>query len=316
MRGKLLVRVLIVLLAALLIYRIYARVQTHRVPRDLCRAQMELLATADINYMYQNEGAIAPDLATLLDFADLPDSVGVCPLIWAEGIPESIYFYDPKLALGSQFAISCNNLERHGGVVGGFVEKEYPDSLFLEPDWAVTYRRMAYLEYAEARRLDASRSNLVRVSEEQATYLGNRYPLVLRPAELADLSINTVDMVDPMGGEYVFETQPDTTYVFYQNPGRRGRARGDSVVVQTYKFVGWTTSDPETSRIQVYYSHPLRFPSRAEGAGTGDNDLLVVERLWDVSALGTLQTDRREVDLLDGPRWDILMQLRASENGQ
>jgi hypothetical protein len=51
MKGKLLVRVLIVLLAALLIYRIYDRVQSHRIPRDLCRVHLQTLADASINYM-------------------------------------------------------------------------------------------------------------------------------------------------------------------------------------------------------------------------------------------------------------------------
>src|SRR5512136_2058848 len=126
MRSKLLVRVLIVLLTALLLYRIYDRVQSHRIPRDLCRSQMEALAIADINYMYDNEGFIAQDLPALLAYAGLPDSFAVCPLYWSEGLRDSSYFYDPKLALGSQFAVSCNYIERHGGVVGGFVEKEFP----------------------------------------------------------------------------------------------------------------------------------------------------------------------------------------------
>lgn len=313
MRGKLLVRVLIVILAALLVFRIYDRVQSHRIPRDLCRAHMETLAWADINYMYQNDGSIAPDLPALLEFAGLPESVATCPTIWAQGITDSMYFYDPKLALGSQFAISCNNLERHGGIVGGFIEKDFPDSLFVESDWADTFRRMAFLEYAEMRRTDASRSNLVRVSEEEAAYLGNRYPSVLRPVDPVELGLNLDEMVDPLGGEYVFETVPDTAYVFYQNPGRRGRARGDSVVVQTWKFVGYVTSDPETSRVEIFYRHPLRFPSRAEGAGSGDNDRLMVVRYWDVSDLGTLRTDEREVDLLDQKTWDFLQTLDLSE---
>ncbi len=313
MRGKLLVRVLIVILAALLVFRIYDRVQSHRIPRDLCRTHMETLAWADINYMYSHDGAIAEDLPALLEFAGLPESVATCPTIWAQGIRDSMYFYDPKLALGSQFAISCNNLERHGGLVGGFVEKEFPDSLFMEADWASTFRRMAFLEYAEMRRTDVSRSNLVRVSEEEAAYLGNRYPSVLEPADPAALGLNLDEMKDPLGGEYVFETVPDTTYVFYQNPGRRGRARGDSVVVQTWKFVGYVTSDPETSRVEIFYRHPLRFPSRAEGAGSGDNDRLLVVRYWDVSDLGTLRTDEREVDLLDQKTWDFLQTLDLSE---
>jgi hypothetical protein len=312
MRSKLLVRVLIVLLTALLLYRIYARVQSHRIPRDFCRAQMETLAIADINFMYANDGAIAEDLPTLLTFAGLPDSFRVCPLNWNQGLVDSSYYYDPKLALGSQFAISCNYLERHGGVVGGFVEKEFPDSLFLEPDWAPTFRRMAFLEYAIMQRTDASRANLIRVSEEQATFLGNRYPLVFRPADLQTLGLSQADMIEPLGGEYQFEAQPDTTYVFYQFPERRGRARGDSVVVETWKFVGWATSNPESSRVEVYYQRPLRLPSLVEGAGPGDNDKLVVLRLWDLSELGTLQPDIREVDLLDTPRWDVLQQIRAS----
>lgn len=316
MRSKVLVRVLIVILAALLIYRIYARVQTHRVPRDLCRNHIETLAWTGINYMYANDGSIAPDLQTLLDFGALPESVASCPTIWDQGITDSLYFYDPKLALGSQFAISCNNLERHGGAVGGFVEKEFPDSLFLEPDWSPTFRRTAFLEYAQMRRTDASRANLVRVSEEQATFLGNRYPLVLHPADLATLGLSATEMVDPLGGEYQFEIQPDTTYVFYQFPDRRGRARGDSVVVDTWKFVGWVTSDPEVSRIEVFYKHPLTFPSRAEGAGPGDMDRLMVVRLWDVSPLGTLQVDERELDLNDLPRWELLQSIQAQPQAQ
>jgi hypothetical protein len=312
MRSKLLVRVLIVLLTALLLYRIYDRVQSHRIPRDLCRSQMEALAVAEINYMYDNEGNIAQDLPTLLEYAGLPDSLAICPLYWAEGLTDSNYFYDPKLALGSQFAISCNYIERHGGVVGGFVEKEYPDSLFLEPDWSPTFRRMAYLEYATMQRTEASRANLTRVSEEEASFLGNRYPLVFRPVDLQTLGLNMDEMVDPLGGEYLYEIQPDTSYVFYQNPDRRGRARGDSVVVQTWKFVAWTTSDPDSSRVEVFYRRPLNLPSIAEGAGPGDNDMLVVNRVWDVSELGTPQTDMREVDLLGDPRWTILMQIRAS----
>lgn len=313
MKGKLLVRVLIVLLAALLIYRIYDRVQSHRIPRDLCRVHLQTLADASINYMYSNEGSIAPDLPSLLEFAGLPESVGVCPSVWAQGFPESLYFYDPKLALGSQFAISCNNIERHGGVVGGLVEKEYPDSLFSEADWAPTFRRIAFAEYAELQRYDASRANLVRVCEEQASYLGNRYPWVLLPAELSVLNVSTAELVDPLGGDYVFETIPDTTYVFYQNPDRRGGARGDSVVVETFAFVGYTTADPEVSRVEVFFRRPLRFPSRADGALSSDTDRLIVIRRWDVSELGTQRVDEREVDLIDLSHWDFLQQFRAQQ---
>ncbi len=316
MKGKLLVRVLIVLLAALLIYRIYHRVEMHRIPRDLCRTHLQELAYAGIDYMYANSGAIAPDLASLLEFADLPESVAVCPSIWAdESLRDSLYFYDPKLALGSQFAISCNNLERHGGVVAGFVEKEYPDSLFLEADWAPTFRRMAFLEYAQLRRTDASRANLVRVAEEQAAFLGNRYPLVLEPVGLEGLNVSIEQMIDPLGGEYVFEAVPDTLYTFYQFPDRRGRARGDSVSVQTWVFVGYATSDPEVSRVEVFFKHPLRLPSRADGATAMDTDRIVVLRRWDVSELGTQRVDEREVDLLDSPRWDFLLDYR-SQNTQ
>jgi hypothetical protein len=312
MRSKLLVRVLIVLLTALLLYRIYARVQSHRIPRDLCRSQMETLAIADINYMYQHDGTIAADLPALLQYAGLPDSFGVCPLNWAEGLTDSGYYYDPKLALGSQFAISCNFLERHGGVVGGFVEKEFPDSLFMEADWAPTFRRMAFLEYATMQRTEASRSNLVRISEEEATFLGNRYPLVFRPSTPENLELNLAEMTDPLGGEYQFEILPDTAYTFYQFPDRRGRARGDSVVVETWSFAAWTTSDPESSRVEIYYQRPIRLPSLAEGAGPADNDKLVVLRVWDISDLGTPQPDIREVDLLDAPRWEVLQQIRES----
>ncbi|MDM7992857.1 MAG: hypothetical protein QUS11_06040 [Candidatus Fermentibacter sp.] len=312
MKGKFLVRVLIVILAALLIYRIYDRVQSHRIPRDLCRSHLQELATAEIDYMYNNDGGIAPDLASLLEYAGLPDSVGVCPSIWVEEeLRDSTYYYDPKLALGSQFAISCNNLERHGGVVGGLVEKEFPDSLFMEADWAPTFRRVAFATYAENRRIDASRANLVRVCEEQAAYLGNRYPWVLLPADLSALEISTAELVDPMGGEYVFETQPDTTYVFYQNPDRRGRPRGDSVVVETFRFVGYTTSSPEVSRVEVFFRRPLNFPSRADGALSSDVDRLLVIRRWDVSELGTQRVDEREVDLIDLPRWQFLQEYEA-----
>lgn len=307
MKGKLLVRVVIVLLAALLIYRIYDRVESHRIPRDLCRTHLQLLADAGVRYMYDNDGAIAADLPALLEYASLPESVAVCPVIWAnEELRDSTYFYDPKLALGTQFAISCNNLERHGGVVAGLVEKEFPDSVFVEADWAETYTRMAFLEYAEMRRLDASRSNLVRVVEEQASYLANRYPSTFVPADLSLLNVNTSEMTDPLGGEYVFESIPDTAYVFYQFPDRRGRARGDSVVVQTYTFVGYSTSDPEVSRVEVAYNHPVRLPSRAEGALVADVDKLLVIRRWDVTELGTQRVDIREVDLLDSPRWEFL----------
>jgi hypothetical protein len=307
MNGKLLVRVVIVLLAALLIYRIYDRVESHRVPRDLCRAHLQLLADAGVRYMYENDGAIAADLPALVAYASLPESVAFCPIIWAnEELRDSMYFYDPKLALGTQFAISCNNLERHGGVVAGLVEKEFPDSVFVEADWAETYTRMAFLEYAEMRRLDASRSNLVRVVEEQASFLANRYPSTFVPADLSLLNVNTSEMVDPLGGEYVFESIPDTAYVFYEFPDRRGRARGDSVVVQTYAFVGYSTSDPEVSRVEVAYYHPVRLPSRAEGALATDVDKLLVIRRWDVTELGTQRVDIREVDLLDSPRWEFL----------
>lgn len=312
MKGKLLVRLLIVLLAALLIYRIYDRVQSHRIPRDLCREHLQQLATAGINYMYSHDGEIAPDLPSLLEYSSLPESTAVCPSIWVqEELHDSLYFYDPKLALGSQFAISCNNMERHGGVVGGLVEKEFPDSLFLEADWAPTFRRMAFVEYAELRRTDASRANLVRVCEEQAAFLANRYPWVLEPANLVDLAVSTAEMVDPLGGEYVFETIPDTTYVFYQNPGSRGRARGDSVVVEAFAFIGYATSDPENSRVEVFFRRPLRFPSRADGALSSDTDRLIVLRRWDVSELGTQRVDEREVDLIDLPRWEFLQQFRA-----
>lgn len=312
MKGKLLVRVLIVLLAALLIYRIYDRVQSQRIPRDLCRVHLQELATAEIDYMYNNEGAIAPDLPALLEYASLPESVAVCPSIWAnEALRDSMYLYDPKLALGSQFAISCNNIERHGGVVGGLIEKEYPDSLFMEADWAPTFRRVAFAEYAEMRRMSASRANLVRVCEEQAAYLGNRYPWVLTPAELSNLEISTTELVDPMGGEYRFETIPDTTYVFYQHPDRRGRARGDSVVIETFTFIGYTTSDPEVSKVEVSFRHPLTFPSRPDGALSLDVDQMMVIRRWDVSELGTQRVDLRDLNLIDIARWDFLTEFRA-----
>lgn len=313
MGSKVLVRVLIVLLAALLIFRIHQRVEMYRVPRENCRVQMISLAEANIDHMYLYEGAPAPTIDSLLVFAGFPDSAAVCPSIRAAGYTDSIYHYDAKLALGTQFAISCPNIDRHGGVVGGLVDKDYPDSLFREADWMETFQRIPFPEYAQNRRIDVSRSALVRVSEEQASYLANRYPVVLKPSEVENLDINVFELSDPLGGEYVFETIEDTLLTFWQYPDRRGRARGDSLNVQTWRFVAYTTSDPDTSRVEVYYHQPLNFPSRAEGALPGDNDNITLVRHWDYTALGYLKTELREVDLLEEPKWEMLVERHSPE---
>ena len=52
--------------------------------------------------------------------------IAVCPSLWEAGFYDSVYSYDPKLALGSQFSLSCPNIDRHGGVVGGLIEKDFP----------------------------------------------------------------------------------------------------------------------------------------------------------------------------------------------
>ncbi|MCD4700986.1 MAG: hypothetical protein K8S24_03925 [Candidatus Aegiribacteria sp.] len=456
MRSKILVRILIVLLAAFLIFRIHQRVETYRVPRGFCQSQIRTLAEANIQHMFEMEGIPAPDLDSLLSYAKengyfdtsisndsitvsfrngntnrvlipdewnnlwnatavqgiedeldslqnahsdiervisnhentlgfsidslvtlreeyilehsiieedddedimtlgeyFDDSLGfnaqslidtevevaafivyttstlqnfndiiaparrdsvssivaaVCPSIWAVGYYDSVYIYDAKLALGTQFALSCPNIERHGGIVGGFVEKDYPDSMFMEPDWSETQFVYSFPEYGTMRRLQASRANLIRMAEEEAAYLAQRYPLVIIPKQPENLEFSIDELIDPIGGEYVFEVIPDTTYIFYENPdGQTSRTRGDSVLVQTMKFVGYTTADPETSRVEVYFSHPMRFPSRADGAIAGSNDRVSVIMFWKRSELGTIQIDEREVDLLDEPTWDFV----------
>ena len=462
MRSKILVRILIVLLAAFLIFRIHQRVETYRVPRDLCRSQMNSIAEAGIEHMYLNEGSPAPDLDSLLAYAEMkgyfdasirgdsvfvlfsdgtlrselvpmewqalwdpsavadielelgefqaereqisdeildierelgfsldslitvreawvlehpaetvpdqdlddstvvltpvelfndsigfdPDSLlqveselgavvdslgsilrdfetvtaparmdsvaaltaGVCPSVWASGHFDSTYSYDAKLALGTQFSISCPNIDRHGGVVGGLVESDYPDTLFLEADWSENQTVYAFPYYAEKRRMQVSRANLIRAAEEQAAYLAQRYPMVIVPKDPGDLEVHIDELIDPMGGSYVFEVIPDSTYRFYENPeGRTPRARGDSISVETFRFVAYTTADPDVSRVEVYFSAPLSFPSRADGAFAGMNDMVTVTMFWDLSELGSIQIDEREVDLLDLPRWEFLM---------
>jgi hypothetical protein len=458
MRSKILVRILIVLLAAFLIFRIHQRVETYRVPREFCQAQIRTLAEANIQHMFDSEGIPAPDLDSLLTYAKengffetsmsndsitvifrngntrqvlipiewknlwnatavqninekldalrnahtdivqeisnqenqlgftldslivireeyileyrvieeedeedeniltpeeyfddslgfnaqtmidtevnlvasidsittvllnfnntiapaLKDSVSsivaaVCPSVWEVGYFDSVYIYDSKLALGTQFAISCPNHDRHGGVVGGFIEKDYPDSMFLEPDWSETQFVYSFPEYAAMRRLQASRANLIRMAEEEAAYLAQRYPLVITPKQPENLEISIDELIDPLGGEYVFDVIPDTLYTYYENPeGRTARARGDSVIVQSMKFVAYTTADPEVSRVEVFFSHPMTFPSRADGATPGRNDNVTVLMNWKRSELGTIQIDEREVDLLDEPTWDFV----------
>jgi hypothetical protein len=464
MRSKILVRILIVLLAAFLIFRIHQRVETYRVPREFCRSQISTLAEANIQHMFEMEGIPAPNLDSLLTYAkekgyfetslsedsitvsfrngnikqvlipnkwknlwnitaiqgieaDLEvlrdeysnieqticnlessqglsldslvvlreeyiteyalieiengdeeiltageffdDSIGfnaqslidtevslaasidsvisviqnfnniivparmdsvssivaaVCPSVWQAGFYDSVYTYDPKLALGTQFSISCPNHERHGGIVGGFVEKDFPDSLFMEPDWSETQVVYSFPEYGEMRRILASRANLIRTAEEEAAYLAQRYPSVITPKDPGDLEISIDNLIDPLGGEYVFEVIPDTTYIFYEFPdGRTARARGDSIMVQTMRFVGYTTADPDTSRVEVFFSHPMTFPSRAEGASPGMNDHVTVIMFWDRSELGRLQIDEREVDLLDELTW-VFVKSKFGEN--
>jgi hypothetical protein len=309
MNSKILVRVLIVILAALLIYRIHQRVETYRIPRENCRTHMSELAEANLNYMYQNEGMPAPSLDSLASWAGLPDSILLCPSLRAEGFTDSLYFYDPKLALGTQFAISCPNHDRHGGVIGGLIEKDFPDSLFTEADWEETFFRAPFPQYAHMRMVDVSRSALVRVGEEEAAYLASRYPAVMEPSPVEELGMNIHELVDPLGGEYFFETVVDTVYTFYEHPDRRGRARGDSVQVTTYRFVAYASSNPDTSRVEVFYHHPLTLPSWADGAVSGMNDRLVIIKYWNRSLLGSLIRDEREVDLLDVPRWEFLQGL-------
>ena len=241
------------------------------------------------------------DSVTRLAFA-------VCPSLWAEGFYDSVYSYDSKLALGSQFALSCPNHDRHGCVVGGLVEKEYPDSLFEEPDWSDMQTVYPFPAYALDRRIQVSRSNLLRAAEEEAAYLAQRYPQVLRPKDPEYLEMNIDDLVDPMGGEYVFEVVVDTVYSYFENPNGWSRySRGDSVSVTAWKFVGYTDGDSTLSRVEVFFTHPLRFPSRTDGAIAGENDHVKIIKYWDRSELGTLQIEEREVDLLDVPVWDFLL---------
>jgi len=456
MRSKILVRILIVLLAAFLIFRIHQRVETYRVPRELCRSQISILAEANVQHMFEQEGIPAPDMDSLLRYAEsngyftatmntdsisislrsgvarqviipdqwkdlwnenaiasietdlallqeqretiageirdteeelgfsldslislreiyiienqeeeeedteeemtpgdlFDDSLGfsaqemldmqaslsssvdsvtallqnfndviaparmdsvsnvvlaVCPSLWEAGYHDSLYSYDPKLALGTQFSISCPNIDRHGGVVGGFIESDFPDTVFMEPDWAETQLVYRFPEYAAMRRRQASRANLIRTAEEQAAYLAQRYPMVIIPKETANLEVDIDELIDPLGGEYIFEIVPDTMYTFYEDPaGRTRRARGDSVVVETKKFVAYTTADPDTSRVEVFFSHPMTFPSRIEGAAPGDNDNVSVIMYWERSELGSIRVDEREVDLLDTPTWEFV----------
>ncbi len=312
MGSKVLVRVLIVLLAVLLIFRINQRVEMYRIPREACRTQMYDLSKVNIDHMYVNDGSPAPTLDSLLAYGAFPDTMGVCPSLSAAGFPDSMYHYDPKLALGTQFAISCSNHDRHGGVVGGLIEQDFPDSLFMEADWMETFSRLPFPQYAENKRIEVSRSALIRVSEEQASYLAGRYPAIIRPTDVQNLEINVFELSDPLGGEYIFEVMEDTLLTFWENPDGRGRSRGDSINVQTWMFVAYTTSDPEESRVQVYYQKPLEFPSREDGAVAGDNDNIAVVRLWDRTELGYVKTELREVDLVDLPKWDILTEYYGS----
>ncbi len=308
MGSKVLVRVLIVLLAVLLIFRINQRVEMYRIPREACRVQMYDLSESNIDHMYEFNGVPAPTLDSLLVYGSFADTMAVCPSLAAEGFVDSMYHYDAKLALGTQFAISCPNHDRHGGIVGGLIEQDFPDSLFMESDWLETFSRISFPQYALNKRIEVSRSALIRVSEEQASYLAGRYPSILRPTDVENLEINVFELSDPMGGEYVFEIIEDEELTFWENPDARGRARGDSINVQTWVFIGYTTSNPDTSRVEVYYQQPLKFPSRADGALAGDNDNISVVRLWDRTELGYVKTELREVDLVNEPKWEMLME--------
>ncbi len=111
----------------------------------------------------------------------------------------------------------------------------------------------------------------------------------------------------------MFEVIVDTVYTFFENPGGRSRnSRGDSVLVTTWKFVGYATSNEDTSRVEVFFSRPLQFPSRVDGAA-GNSDHVMIIKYWDRSELGTLQVDEREVDLLDEPVWDFLVRRFATD---
>lgn len=237
----------------------------------------------------------------------------VCPSLWAEGHYDSVYSYDAKLALGTQYALSCPNHDRHGCVVGGLIEEEYPDTLFEEPDWSDMQTVYPFVAFADERRIQVSRSNLLRAAEEEAAFLAQRYPEVLRPKDPENLEMNIDNLIDPLGGEYVFEVIVDTVYTFFENPGGRSRnSRGDSVTVETWKFVGYATSNEDTSRVEVFFSRPLQFPSRVDGAA-GNSDHVTIIKYWDRSELGTLQVDEREVDLLDEPVWDFLVRRFATD---
>jgi len=117
MRSKFLVRILIVLLAAFLIFRIHQRVETYRVPRDLCRAQMNMLADANIEHMYLMEGVPAPDLDSLLSYAESHgffdaslrgDSIVVT---FGEGIIRGVLIPDSWRAQWDERAIASFQLE-------------------------------------------------------------------------------------------------------------------------------------------------------------------------------------------------------------
>lgn len=313
MGSKVLVRVLIVLLAVVLILRINQRVEMYKIPRECCRSQMYELSKANIDHMYINDGSPAPSLDSLLSYGNFIDTMGVCPSLRADNFTDSMYHYDSKLALGTQFAISCPNHDRHGGVVGGLIEQDFPDSLFMEADWLKTFSRVPFPEYAQNKRVEVSRSALIRVCEEQASYLAGRYPAIIKPADVGNLEINVFELSDPLGGEYVFEVLEDSLVTYWENPDARGRARGDSINVQTWKFIAYTTSDSETSRVEVKYKQPLKFSSRADGAVAGDNDKLAVTYMWDLTALGYLKTELREVDLVNEPRWEMLLNFHGDK---
>ena len=138
---------------------------------------------------------------------------------------------------------------------------------------------------------------------------------MITPKQPEDLEVSIDELIDPLGGDYVFEVIPDTTYTFYENPnGNTARTRGDSVVVQSMKFVAYTTADPEASRVEVFFSHPMTFPSRADGATPGSNDNVTVLMNWKRSEFGTIQIDEREVDLLDEPTWDFVRSHFGADN--
>ena len=95
MRSKILVRILIVLLAAFLVFRIHQRVEMYRIPREFCRSQMSVLASANIYHMFISEGTPAPDLDSLLGFAEAND------------------FFDASLSNDSIFVTINNGMTRN-----------------------------------------------------------------------------------------------------------------------------------------------------------------------------------------------------------